>query len=88
VRSLLEERFIFSIRRVRYVLTVFTDSDSALAMSPGRLALGELEEHLELALGQLLVRRAAFLAIELLRQQFGDRPARCSAGPARWCGSR
>jgi len=30
----LEERFIFSIRRVRYVLTVFTDSDSALAMSP------------------------------------------------------
>ena len=30
----MEERFIFSIRRVRYVLTVFTDSDSAFAMSP------------------------------------------------------
>jgi len=37
----------------------------------GGLALGQLEEHLELALGQLLVRRPAFLAIELLRQQFG-----------------
>ena len=30
----MEERFIFSIRRVRYVLTVFTDKDKAFAMSP------------------------------------------------------
>jgi hypothetical protein len=55
----LEERFIFSIRRVRYVLTVFTDSDSVLGDVAGGFALGQLQEHLELALGQLLVRRAA-----------------------------
>src|SRR3569832_1489157 len=35
-------------------------------------ALGELQEDLELALGELLVRRAALLAIELLREEFGD----------------
>ena len=51
-----------------------TLSDMLLAMCADGLALGEAQEHLELALGQLLVRRlVAVLAIEPVGQQFGDR---------------
>ena len=64
--------FIFLSRRVRWVLTVLTLSDSMSATCDDGLAGRQQLEHLELAVGQALVRRPLALAGEERGERLGE----------------